>query len=162
MKKQKFEADIVCPSCGGTGLYIGMAERDGFAVQCYQCKGTGKFHYEYEYVPFVKRKPTKEEVIQVVESNPGIGIGVKSKSRTDLTYESFGGMPYKDWKQDNTFPTKSEMRNFTCPAWWYQSTNYKLKPDWKECIGCGSFSGCDNFPCKDKCWEKFDKEQVKK
>ena len=28
----KIEVDEQCPDCGGTGLYIGMAERDGGIV----------------------------------------------------------------------------------------------------------------------------------
>jgi hypothetical protein len=50
------------------------------------------------------------------------------------------------------------MRNYTCPAWWYQSADYTKKPEWEECIACGSFSECKNFSNKEKCWEKFDAE----
>ena len=42
MDKIILEADVECTSCSGTGLYQGMAERDGTAVICYQCDGFRK------------------------------------------------------------------------------------------------------------------------
>jgi hypothetical protein len=50
------------------------------------------------------------------------------------------------------------MRKYTCPAWWYQSADYKKKPNWKECLACGSFSSCKHFSIKQNCWDRFDKE----
>ena len=38
---------IECKACNGTGLYVGMAERDGVAVQCHNCNGNGWVIYEY-------------------------------------------------------------------------------------------------------------------
>ena len=38
---------IECQACGGTGLYKGMAERDGAAVVCSCCNGTGKTEFTY-------------------------------------------------------------------------------------------------------------------
>jgi len=154
----KIELDIVCPECKGTGLYVGMAEKDGFAVQCHRCNGTGKYHYVYEYELFEARKK-RRDVKWVVEYNPGIFIGTKHGA---LSLSDFGGMSYKDWNTGKLFPTKSEMRRFTCPAWWYQCVNYDLKPDWGECICCGSFSECPNFSSKNKCWERWDREYRKK
>jgi hypothetical protein len=142
-----------CKSCNGTGLYVGMAERDGFAVVCSTCEGTGKHFQKIEYDDFEKRA-SRSNVVHVLEVNPGIGVGTGNGHK--LT--DFGGMPYKDWLKNGKFPPKSEMRKYVCPAWWYQSANYKLKPDWKECCGCGSFSDCDHFSHKQKCWERFDKE----
>jgi len=53
---------------------------------------------------------------------------------------------------------RRKMRNYTCPAWWYQIADYKRKPDWDECLILGSFSSCAHFSKKEKCWEKWDKE----
>jgi len=36
------EGECECSACKGTGLYVGMAEREGAAVVCSRCKGTGK------------------------------------------------------------------------------------------------------------------------
>jgi len=52
----------------------------------------------------------------------------------------------------------SENRLFTCPAWWYQSADYEKKPRWKECLVCGSFSSCNSFVEKEKCWKRWDVE----
>jgi hypothetical protein len=151
------EFDEKCKSCKGTGLFAGMAERDGFAVICSQCKGTGCYHFVYEYEDFSGRIDA-QNVIQVVESNPGICIGLGKEG--GYSYESFGGMSYPDWRNGRPFPPKSEMRRHTCPSWWYQSVNYKKKPDWNECSTTwgGLFSLCPHFIEKEKCWERFDKE----
>lgn len=155
---KRIEFDQECSSCKGTGLYQGMAEKDGFAVVCHTCKGTGKYHFIHEYEEFTGRKE-KMNIDRVIECNPGIFVGINDK----VSYSDFGGMPYKEWIQDMPFPEKSEMRKFTCPCWWYQIANYKLKPDWEECLTSlgGSFSGCKYFNNKDKCWERFDEGVIK-
>jgi hypothetical protein len=148
------EFDEKCQSCGGTGLYAGMGERDGAAVICHTCKGTGKHHFVHKYDEFVKRVQSRG-IRRVLETNPGICVGEREGF---CTLEDFGGMDYKAWSKGESFPEHSEMRKYTCPAWWYQSADYKRKPEWDQCIGCGSFSGCDYFKDKAKCWERFDKE----
>jgi len=160
--KKTIEFDEECPSCKGTGLYAGIAEKDGFAVVCSTCKGTGKHHFEHTYTEFTCRKTT-QGIKQVLKTNPGIGVGIgKTTEGEILTLESFGGMPYRDWAAGLPFPKGSEMRKYVCPAWWYQCTDYKQKPEWDECIGVGSFSKCKNFKTKEKCWERFDKKKVGK
>ncbi len=149
------EFDQACKSCKATGLYVGIGERDGSAVVCHTCKGTGKHHVKIEYDDFEGR-PIRKDVQQVVEVNPGICIGKGEHGQYRLS--DFGGMPYSDWLCGKPFPTKSESRRFTCPAWWYQSADYEKKPKWDECRSCGSFSDCRFFPTKDQCWARFDKE----
>ena len=153
MIKEKFEVDEECSSCDGTGLYIGIAEKDGFAIVCNRCGGTGKYHFIHEYIKFTKRKDSIH-VKRVLETNPGICVGLDIKNK--LTLESFGGMPFKEWELGLPFPKGSEMREYTCPSWWYQAANYKLKPKWKECLICGSFSSCRYFGNKKACWARFD------
>ena len=143
-----FKVKESCQDCNGTGLYNGMGERDGYAVQCHKCKGTGCYHFVYEYEEFKERKERKD-IRMVIESNPSICVG---------GHLDFGGVSYEEWKKQKAFPLKSEMREYCCPAWWYQSVDYTKKPSWTECIGCGSFSQCQRFPCKLGCWEKWDKE----
>jgi hypothetical protein len=153
------EYDCICESCKGTGLYKGIAERDKFAVVCYRCNGTGCFHGKVEYDDFKKRL-IHEDVEQVLEVNVGIVAGVGKNGEYNL--DSFGGMRYKDWLDGKPFPPKSEMRAFVCPAWWYQSANYVLKPDWcHEYDFCfGSFSSCPRFQNKELCWQRFDSENA--
>jgi len=143
----KIELIEKCKSCKGTGVYVGMAERDGYGVVCQDCKGMGKRKFTHEYEEFEQRGDAK--IHTILEVNPGIITGGKM---------DFGGMPYTNWLDGEKFPHKSEMRKFTCPAWWYQSADYDKKPKWDECAGCGSFSACASFPTKNKCWERFDKE----
>ena len=120
----KFEVQAQCSSCDGSGLYSGMAERDGAAVVCSRCKGTGEITLTLEWKKFTGRKKPQERVRRVYECNPGIVIGEGNGN----TLEEFGGMPFKRWDAGETFPAGSEMRKYTCPAWWYQSANYKKKP----------------------------------
>lgn len=152
------EFDEECKLCKGTGLYKGMAERDSFAVVCHTCKGTGCHHFKYTYALFNGRKESTK-VVRVLQTNPGIIVGT---GRSGLTSESFGGLTYEDWKAGKPFTSGTEMRDFVCPKWWYQSTDYSKAPDWRECnqtLGC-SFSSCKSFPTKEECWKRFDNEQT--
>jgi len=146
------EFDQKCKACGGTGLYTGMAERDGAAVVCHACKGTGCHHTKFEYEDFEGRQK-HETAKRVYAANPGIFIGEDEKCKL----EDFGGMTLEDWEAGKSFDGK-ENRKHTCPAWWYQSADYDKKPNWKECLGCGAFSGCKSFDEKEKCWTRFDEE----
>lgn len=158
---RKIAWDQECRSCGGTGLYKGFAEGAGFAVVCYVCKGSGCLHTSFTYEPFTTRKKRKD-IKRVLQCNPGICVGIGTTSEEEvLTETSFGGVKYVDWvKNGNVFPPKTEMRNYTCPAWWYQVADYSRKPNWKECIGLGSFSKCSHFITKNKCWKRFDEEKL--
>jgi hypothetical protein len=155
--KKIFEVKEVCKACKGTGIYVGLCENDGIGVVCSVCKGTGCNKFKHEYEEFVSMEERKEVKV-VLETNPGICVGVDEKK--GLSIVSFGGMPYKKWKEGFPFPEKSEMREYACPCWWYQSADYKKKPDWKECIGVGRFSDCIFFENKGKCWKRWDIENA--
>jgi hypothetical protein len=154
--KKIIEHDEKCKACDGTGIYVGMAERDGAGVVCRKCEGTGCFHYKYEYEEFTGRKD-RIGVEQVYQTNPGIVVG-KGKGKFELS--DFGGIPYRQWLDNEVFPAGSEMREFTCPCWWYQSADYSKKPDWEECWSSlgSSFSQCKYFGEKEKCWVRWDEE----
>lgn len=151
---REFKVKEKCKKCNGSGLYSGMGERDNSAVVCYNCKGTGCHEFVHEYEEFESRTSVKGKVDRVFEANPGICIGTGNGH----SLEDFGGISYENWLDGDKFPKKSEMREFTCPAWWYQTADYDKKPDWKECNFGGTFSGCEHFCNKEKCWERFDKE----
>lgn len=140
-----------CKSCEGTGLYVGMAERDGGAVVCHSCKGTGRQHMRVEYEEFKGRRkhPTATHVYYV---NPGVVA--------DCGRVVPGGVPYRGWEEDpeSVKAVGREMRAHTCPAWWYQSADYDRKPDFEWCRPCGMFSRCEHFQNKAECWERWDKE----
>jgi len=138
-----------CSECSGTGLYCGMGERDGVAIVCSRCSGTGVAEITYT-VPEGKKK--RSGVKRVLRYNPGICVGGPN-------LENLGGMSYEDWAAGKPFPEKSELRKFTCPAWWYQGVDYTKKPAWDKCgeLGC-LFSECEHFKNKDRCWERWDGE----
>ena len=73
-----------------------------------------------------------------------------------------GGIPYDQWVADpkSIELPGSEMRERTCPAWWYQSVDYNKMPTWKECVPLGAFSSCPSYSTKQKCWQRWDREQV--
>ena len=151
----KIKFDEECKSCKGTGLYIGLAEKDGAAVVCSTCKGTGCYRFSHEYEKFTGRKENKK-IKRVFKTNPGVMIGISPA----LVLADFGGIPYYDWHKGVAFPEKSEMRKFSCPAWWYQCVDYgNKKPRWKECIVCGTFSSCPSFKKKENCWMRWDVEE---
>jgi len=156
---KEINMDIVCKSCDGTGLYVGMAEHDGAAVVCSTCKGTGCQKFTFQYEDFVSRR-FKVGVKRVFQANPGISIGESPPHQIRL--EDFGGMPISDWLNDKVFEPGMENRKYTCPAWWYQSADYKNKPDWEECSSAlgVSFSRCKHFPNKNRCWQRWDKEFI--
>ncbi len=140
------EFDQECPECKGTGIYVGMAERDGYGVICHHCKGSGKYHFIHRYEEFSRLK-IKDGIVKVVETNPGICLGGNL---------DFGGMSYNDWLNGKIFEHGMEMRNFVCPNWWLQNAKGK-HTEWEEC-GFGAFSSCKHFESKNECWERYDKE----
>jgi len=157
---KEFRVKEVCQSCKGTGLYSGMGESKDTAVVCRTCKGTGCNEYVHTYEDFTQRKDA-QGIKRVYETNPGIKIGEGTlEDGTEIKLSDFGGMPFKEWEAGLPFKRGMEMRKFTCPSWWFQSANYKLKPGWDECYSSlgGYISNCKCFKDKDKCWERFDKE----
>lgn len=147
------EIEEECSYCNGTGLFNGMAERDGFAVVCNQCKGTGKYIFKHSYKDFTERKDSSAKY--VIKANPGICVGLGDGKYKP---EDFGAISYQDWKDKKEFP---EMRKFTCPRWWNQVAESVGEPNWKECDESWgwSFSQCPSFHAKDKCWKKWDTEK---
>lgn len=162
--KYVIEFDQQCDACEGTGLYVGIGESENAAIVCYKCAGTGKVHKRIEYFPFLEKKPPIIEPKRVFLTNPGICIGEGPVEidgiKRNIKLEDFGGMPYSDWKKGKAFPKGHEMRKFTCPGWYYQSADFKKRPDWKECTAVGRFNNCEHFCNKDKCWARFDEENI--
>lgn len=155
MAEHVLEFDCECEDCSATGLYQGMGERNGAAIVCYHCDGTGKVHRKLTYRDFEGRK-RKDGIRRIYQTNPGIGIG----EGNGYVLEDFGGMPYEAWLEGCSFGPGMEDRKHTCPAWFYQSADYKKKPDWHECLDSlgGTFSQCPHFCNKSACWQRWDKE----
>lgn len=149
------EIEQECPACQGTGVYIGMAERDGACVVCYKCKGTGEYKHSISYKKFEGKK-LNPKALWVYQCNPGICVGNNDK----VKFSDFGGMPYDFWKSGKEFKVGMEDRLHTCPAWYYQTCNEELKPHWDECFANlgRTFSSCRFFSTKELCWERWNIE----
>lgn len=82
-----------CKSCQGTGLYRGMAEPEGVAVVCLQCKGTGCVEIEIDYIPFTERKRRND--VEKVYLSRGSFILSCGPTGESVTYDEFmnGKMP---------------------------------------------------------------------
>jgi hypothetical protein len=141
------EFDQRCESCDGTGVFVGMAERDGFAVQCRTCKGEGHYEVRIEYDDFEKLE-RREGVKRVILWNPGIILAGK-----DL--DAYGGLSYDDWLNGKEFGPGTEMRRYTCPAWFMQRGTI-----WDKCTDTlgRAYSQCPHFRDKESCWKQWDEE----
>lgn len=151
-KAMKIEWVEQCGHCAGTGLYVGYGERNGAAVVCSRCDGTGRREMTHEYVEFSGQR-YRDDVRRVYRCNPGIGI--------DATIVP-GGAPYEEWVEDPEIVNTRgrEIREHSCPAWWCQSVgDFRMKPKWEICPPAGTaFHQCINFPKKSGCWARFDRE----
>ena len=142
----KIELEIECSACGATGLYVGLGEKDGAAVVCSRCNGTGAVRLS---VTKFQRRRVREGVKQVYQHNPGV-----------LLDSTLGGIPYVRWVEGAAFPCGSEVRN-VCPAWWAQTVLSKNIDS--QAYGCTvrlgeSFSQCEHYGEKQKCWARWDEE----
>lgn len=144
-----------CTLCGGTGLYVGLAERDGAAVVCSSCNGGG--WQESVFSRFTGRKERKN-VLRVFETNVGIVIG----KGVGIDLSDFGGMPLAEWAAGKPFETGTENRAYSCPRWWAQCAGGPA-PKWDECnLSLGqSFNKCKHFCNKSACWRRWDHEGLK-
>ncbi|MCY4471140.1 MAG: hypothetical protein OXC08_20685 [Thiotrichales bacterium] len=150
-KAMKLEWVEQCGPCAGTGLYVGIGERDGAAVVCHQCDGTGRREKVHEYIEFSGQRE-RDDVRQVYRTGSGFCIA------PDVVP---GGASYEEWLENPEIVNERgrEIRQHVCPAWWCQSAGlWRQKPNWEICIPAGEFSHCINFPKKSECWARFDRE----
>ena len=143
-----------CASCEGTGLYIGVCERDGAAVVCTTCTGTGRVQMRREYIEF-RGRVELPDVKRVYASSCNHVISPSIVP---------GGVPREVWESNpkSVYERGRENREHSCPAWWHQAINSGKKPYWKECNDAlgKSFSECPHYGEKTKCWERLDRELV--
>ena len=133
---------IECQACGGTGLYKGMCERDGAAVVCEQCHGTGKTE------------------LRVFVGSFGYFHTDKDTSTEDgktLHFSQYG-CSYEDWKA-GVKPTP--MEELYCP-YIYRNLGIGNAPCSRCKTGCagigGRISACRFYSDKAKCWEEWHKK----
>ena len=141
---------IECKDCEATGIYVGMAERDGAAIPCRTCEGTGSLDYSYK--EFTKRK-TREDIKKVF---PATGIVVST--------ELEGGTPYERWQKEGLVEGL-EAREHTCPAWVYGQELDIWENKCKKVffIPWGKhYSDCPAYPTKTECWKQYDEDRKNK
>lgn len=150
--KKVFEVDIKCQSCNGTGLYVGMAERDGAAVICFTCKGTGKFHHKFTYEEFTERTK-RSDVRRVFKTSCGY-----TQCPDDVTNDgkliefSKAGVPYEDWL---TGGQPLPLKTLYCPKMW-TSQQWDSETCKQHCICGTSINNCPNRDNMAKCWEEYE------
>ena len=156
----KIEMTIQCQSCKGTGVYVGMAERDGAAVVCQNCKGTGKYNYKFEYEDFTGLK-TRDDVTRVYKQSYGFIIApkvldFKGHGEIDMQKE---GVSYSEFIAGNM---PEHTKQLACPMLADQAACHRIKGFVEECERLDgrcllgrSLSSCGNQPQKDSCWERF-------
>jgi hypothetical protein len=151
MSNHPISLDVVCKSCGGTGLYVGLAERDGAAVVCTTCTGSGKAVYQYQ--PFQGRMAAPSSVTSV---HVGRGYVLGADPRCD------GGVPIGDYEPGMVVPADEQLY---CP-YLYTSQAWCARP---EVLYPGSapsaplmlgsrISECKHWDDKAECWRRFHAE----
>jgi len=151
-----------CESCGGTGVYVGFAEKDGAGMVCATCDGSGCHKIVVNYAPFTKRKLTTK-VKRVFARSCGYCHAAETYTGKDgKTIEySKAGATYKEWL-DGKKPLP--VKDLYCPYMWTnqncQSADH-LKYAWykKHCSKhnncCNKITDCSMYGSKHKCWETY-------
>ena len=148
---------IQCSSCNGTGLYVGCAERDGAAIVCHMCDGTGKTEFKYE--EFTGKK-VREGVNRVFAKSVGYvhsSKNVKFKEDGLIRFED-GGCTYGEWLVG---VEPKPVKDLYCPYVW-DNRGMGDEPC-SRCktgnTGLGRISECTFFKDKAKCWVEYEGEK---
>lgn len=161
----KLELEIQCKSCQGTGLYQGVGEGKGTAVVCYDCKGTGKAHYSFQYEEFTGRK-LRDDVERVYRRGSpyklGLGkINFDDIGEIDMDHE---GISYREFLNGDT---PKHIKQLGCPMMVDQGACHEIKGFVETCneLNGGWINYIPN--CKNKknilqCWKRFEEESTEK
>ena len=155
MDQENIVIEYECPSCKGRGLYQGSSERDGAAVICYKCNGTGKRTFKAK--SFVGRK-IADGVTRVFDSS-GYCVSAKDRVTEDgvkLTFSQWG-CTYEEWLAGaRPVPLKGLM----CP-YMHDNRGIGNEPLGGKCAEgnlrpFGRISDCQHYANKAKCWEEYE------
>lgn len=148
--------DIECSACNGTGLYVGMCERDGSAVICSTCRGTGCV--QFTYATFYSRN-SRLDVERVYKSSQGFCISAKdvTSDKGRLLPFSQAGVSYSEWLNGKE---PEHMDFLGCPMQADQSACHKVEGFTERCdtLGLGfggSISKCPKHDDCVECWKLF-------
>ena len=153
---------VQCSACDGTGLYVGVCERDGAAVVCYRCKGTGRVYIEQHYTKFTARQK-KKNVKRVFEHAGAYIISAEDVevNGKNIPFSEYG-VSYEEWLAGEA-PKPLECLH--CPFMHTQqmldrnSTLYKTRCNTGLKFG-SRISDCQFMPEKEKCWEIYKCEKT--
>ena len=153
------EIKIKCQSCKGSGLYVGIGERDGAAVVCSMCNGEGFVFFKYEeFIGIEKREDVERVYI------PSYGyviapkeIDFKEHGKIDLRKE---GVSYEEWQSGKK---PKHIKQLVCPMIADQGACHKIKGFFKECerlhgtclLGVRPRT-CNHLSKKEECWKRFE------
>lgn len=160
---KRIEMTIQCPACNGTGVYVGMAERDGAAVVCHRCNGSGKYDYSYEYEEFTGIKKA-EGVERVYKKGYGFVIAPQVLDFTGIGEIDMGeeGVSYAEFLKGNL---PGHTKKLACPMVADQSVCHRVSGFVDECEALhGScllgtlLTKCNYQPHKANCWKRFDRD----
>ena len=158
----EIEIEVECDSCKGTGLYKGIAERDGAAVICHTCDGTGKTTFKRTFNKFKGR--VKREDVNRVYSIAGEYVitdeDVNATPSGQVLFSQFG-CSYADWFEKGATPKPIETLH--CP---YQHTNQSMqhsdhqanklyKEECSDSLNWGLISDCKNRKNMAGCWRRY-------
>jgi len=160
-KLHKIELDVKCTACKGTGVYAGMAERDGAGVVCRVCKGTGCSHFTYEYELFNGIVP-RNDISRVYLSGYGYVIApTKLKiGKTDIDFQK-EGVSYYEFL-NGKMPTHIE--EMACPMQVDQGSCHDISGFVDTCNeNNGSWiftiADCKHQCKKHECWKRFNPQE---
>ena len=157
--------DVECNKCHGTGLYQGLAERDGAFVVCHSCNGKGCIEFkEIFHKLFTRKKQSKCK--RVYSRGCSVVITDKDVTSRDNIFMPFSkyGCSYKDWLEGvKPIPLKF----IDCPYLEDRSLQTKDKNSLykircKDNVGFGSINECKLFHEKEKCWKIYEGKNVHK
>lgn len=157
---KKIELEIECPSCQGTGVYVGLGEGEGTAVICNQCNGSGCYSYSYSYNNFTGRKhrfginrvylSTYEYKIGLGELNFTDGIGKIDMDKEGVSYEEF----FHEDKRPH------HITKLACPMIADQNSCHKILGFVDKCEELNNgwidnIRKCKHYLLKHQCWKRF-------
>ena len=153
--------DIECRSCKGTGLYVGIGERDGAAVICHTCKGTGCENISFTYPKFKQRK--RRDDVKRVFKNAFMYChcpnDVTSPDDGRLIEFSKGGCSYDEFLQG---VQPKPVKTLYCPyQWTHQNSDGSMDALARSrCDGnvrCGqTYNECKLHCDMAECWRLYE------
>lgn len=151
------ELQIECPSCNGTGVYVGVAERNGASVICTKCNGAGAYQFKYTYNDFTGLKK-RDDVTRVYKSGYGYFIAPgQIKFGENLIDMDQEGISYSEFL-DGKFP--DHITSLACPMLADQGACHDIKGFVDKCNELNGgwinrIADCKNQPNKTDCWTRF-------